>query len=175
MGVEMFDLVFGWIVSWFSKPKKPLVATPVIRPALGDGKQVLYEVVEDFAIYGFIVKKGTKTDGASIPLFLCSILGAHPFSPAIVAQCIAHDVKYAQAIKIFKDAAKTKNKALKKAAMEELKRADNWFYDALRINTRRLRCKLFFLAVRIYSALNFGVWQRYIKPVFNKLFNKEKK
>jgi hypothetical protein len=129
---------------------------------------VCYEVVEGFTVHNFKVKKGTLTDGASIPLFLCSILGAHPFSPAIIAQSIAHDVMYNNAIVFFNAAVKGSNKGTKLRAMQDFRAADNWFYDALRINNRRLRCKLFFWAVRAYSTLKFGIFEWYIKPFFIK-------
>ncbi|MDR1008001.1 MAG: DUF1353 domain-containing protein [Campylobacteraceae bacterium] len=154
--------IIGFFVKWFSKPKRLISVSPVIRPYVHQ-KQIFYEVVEDFVIHDFLVKKGVKTDGGSIPLFLCSLLGVHPFSPAIIAQCIGHDVKYNAAIKIFQSAVKNRNKVLKNAAMEAFRDADNWFYDALRINNRRLRCKLFFLAVRLYSTIYFGFFRYYIR------------
>lgn len=160
MGV--LGLIIGFFVNWFSKPKKLLVVSPIIRPAIGDKKQTLYEVVEDFTIHNFTVKKGAATDGGSIPLFLCSLLGVHPLSPAIIAQCIAHDAQYRKAIGTFKEALKTKNKTLKKEAMEAFRQADNWLYDALRLNNRRVRCKLFFWVVRLYSSFYFGFYRYYI-------------
>jgi hypothetical protein len=160
--MNIFSLIAGFFVGWFSKPKKVLAAVPFIRPVLGDKKQVLYEVVEDFTIHNFTVKKGTKTDGGSIPLFLCFILGAHPFSPSIIAQCIGHDVQYNVAIKAFNGALEDRDKLLKKHAMAAFRDADNWFYDALQLNNRKLRCKLFFWAVRLYSTIYFGFYRYYI-------------
>ncbi|MDR2342787.1 MAG: DUF1353 domain-containing protein [Campylobacteraceae bacterium] len=165
--MRILTVILGFFITWFSRPKKVLVISPVIKPC-SDNKTALYEVVEDFAIHGFNVKKGTKTDGGSIPLFLCSIVGAHPFSPPIIAQCIGHDVRYDNIIEFYEGGRKAKNKIAKKAAMEAFKDADNWFYDALRLNNRRVRCKLFFWAVRIYSTLYFGIWKWYIVPIFKK-------
>ncbi|MDR0580196.1 MAG: DUF1353 domain-containing protein [Campylobacteraceae bacterium] len=162
----IFTAILGFFVSWFSKPKKAFATAPKIEPCADDKGQSLYVVIEDFWMHEVFVKKGTKTDGASIPLFLCSILGAHPFSPAIVAQSIAHDMLYDKAILVLQSASRDKNRVLKRAALEALREADNWFYDALRINNRRLRCKLFFLAVRAYSTLKFGLWEWYIAPIF---------
>jgi hypothetical protein len=160
--------VLGFFVNWFSKPKKAFAVAPKIEPCTNDKEQALYMVTEDFWIHEFFVKKGTKTDGASIPLFLCSILGAHPFSPAIIAQAIGHDTQYNNVIEFYNAAKRAKNKSAKKAAMEAFRNADNWFYDALRINNRRLRCKLFFWAVRAYSTIKFEIFEWYIKPLFSK-------
>lgn len=163
----IFGLIIGFFVSWFSKPKKLLAVSPIIRPCTDKGT-AMYEVVEDFTIHNFNVKKGQKTDGGSIPLVFCSLLGAHPFSPAIIAQCIGHDIRYNNIINFYKEAKRVKNKVAKQGAMEAFRDTDNWFYDALRLNNRRVRCKLFFWAVRIYSTLYFGLWQWYIVPIFRK-------
>jgi hypothetical protein len=165
--MEIFTAILGFFVNWFSKPKKLLAVSPVIKACIDKGT-TLYEVTEDFTIHGFNIKKGSRTDGASIPLFLCSILGVHPFSPPIIAQCIGHDVRYDNIIESYEGGRKAKNKIAKKAAMEAFKDTDNWFYDALRLNNRRVRCKLFFWAVRIYSTLNYGIWKWYIVPIFKK-------
>ncbi|MDR2100097.1 MAG: DUF1353 domain-containing protein [Campylobacteraceae bacterium] len=165
MGV--FSLIAGFFINWFSKPKKQLVSAPIIRP-VGGKNSALYEVVEDFTINGYTVKKGTKTDGGSIPLIFCSILGVHPFSPSIIAACIGHDDQYDNVIRFYEETKRVKNRAGRQGALEAFKQADNWFYDALQLNNRRVRCKLFFWAVRAYSTLKFGFWEWYIAPIFNK-------
>jgi hypothetical protein len=171
----MFLTFLGWVISWFSKPKKELIVAPKIQPALGDQKQVQYVVLEQFVIHDIIVPKGIKTDGRSGGVVLDGILGAHPFSPAIIAQCIGHDYLYNAAVKVYKGALSEQDKVKKQQAMDMFREADNWFYDALRLNNRKLRCKLFFWAVRAYSTLEFGVWKWYIAPKINKLFNKGEK
>jgi hypothetical protein len=166
--------IFLAIFGWFSKPEKPLTHAPKVQPVTDSKKQVKYKLLEEYTILGVTVHKGVETDGASIPLFLCSILGAHPFSPAVLAQAIAHDAQYQSGRDIYYPALRARDKIAKKAAMGVFARADKWFYFALRLNNRKIRSVLFYMAVRAYSALNFGLWKWYIAYPIQKIFNKEK-
>jgi hypothetical protein len=169
---KIFLAIFAWFSGWF--PEKPLACAPNVQPVTDGKRQVKYRLLEDYRILRVVVHKGVEADGASIPLFLVSLLGAHPFSPAIIAQAIAHDAQYQSGRDIYYPALKARDKTAKKAAMGVFKRADKWFYFALRLNNRKIRSVLFYVAVRAYSTLNFGLWKWYIAYPIQTLLNKEK-
>jgi hypothetical protein len=161
----MFKAVISLIIAWFSRPKKGLLVTPSIRPCRakrGSKVLTLWEVVSPFWVHGVRVPKGFRSDLRSGGVWISQVLGSEASDPFVVAQCIGHDFLYSETEKLWNNAFKYKSKGTKKFAMFEFREADNWFYDALRENNRRFRCKLFFLGVRSYSLFYYGFWRWFI-------------
>jgi hypothetical protein len=145
--------ILQWLIAFFSKPKRFEISCPIISPIVIEHR-FYYTVIQNFTIRGLEVEEGFVTDGASIPSFLWSFIGVHPLSPEVLAEAIGHDFLYLVAENKLKDA-KTKDE--RDEAYEMFRKADNWFYDALRVNNRHVRCKLMFLAVRVYSTIYYKV------------------
>ena len=77
--------------------KKNELILPTIKPILGnDG---LYELAADWIVFlpiqkkSLFIKKGFRTDGASIPRAAWFIT-SHPFDPEYIIAAIAHDALY---------------------------------------------------------------------------------
>ena len=149
--MNKFYLFFTYIFGIFTKPKKELKVSPIVRPCATDKNMKLYEVVESFTVEHLYVPKNTKTDGASIPSLFWQIIG-HPFSPPFVAYAIGHDYLYQRAIKVYKKDYKE--------AMHDFMIADRWLYGAMRQQNRKIVAWLFFISVRAYSLVKFGIFKR---------------
>jgi hypothetical protein len=161
---HFFELL-GFIIAWSSKPKKGLLVRPFIRPCRakrGSKVLTLWEVASSFWVHGVRVPKGFKSDLRSGGVWISYILGSEASDPYVVAQCIGHDYLYNAAVKVYKVALSEQDKVKKQQAMDMFREADNWFYDALRENNRRFRCKLFFWGVRAYSTVYYGFWRWFI-------------
>jgi len=94
---------------------------PVIKPI---GRN-LYELRKNYIINlefsQFVVKKGFRTDGASVPRFLWFFVG-HPFEGDIIGPAILHDSLYQSKILPRTDADSIFNQAMKQKKVKRLKR-----------------------------------------------------
>lgn len=145
---------FKLFFNLFIKPKKELKICPSIKPYLHDKNMKLFELIEGFVVADLYIPAGSLTDGASIPPVFWSLLG-HPFSPPFIAYAIAHDYMYQNAITIYKHNYK---QGMKKFAF-----ADRWLYLNMRKQNRKIVAWLFYVGVRCYSLLKFGIYKKITK------------
>ncbi|MFV0481354.1 MAG: DUF1353 domain-containing protein [Campylobacteraceae bacterium] len=133
--------------------KKEVKYSALIKPITVNGKK-LYMLCEDYAIDGITLKKGTLSDGASIPRFAWRYVGT-PYAPEYIIIAFFHDELYKKAIEEYK------NNYI--AGMKLFSYADKLFYAFLRDQNSKIISYIFFLAVRVYSLVRFGILKRIFK------------
>lgn len=135
----MFN-IFSWIIGWFIKPKKPIIHIPNVRLIYKDGKTWV-RVTEGFTINGLYVPAEYESDATSIPSFAQTLIGGR-FDLEYLASSLGHDLLYDQI---------QGNETTNLPNINTYSKADKWFNQTLRLQSRKVKALLMYFGVRIYS------------------------